>query len=84
MTPPLVLLAALSCAAPVPKADPPRELLVMKVEDNKWQLFLVNASTGEANRLSDKKASDMEPAWSRTVSGLRSFPTDRRGARCGR
>lgn len=60
----LTIGAALS-TAPVPKAGPPRGLLVVTSNTNgNWEIYLVQASTGAARRLTDNTASDTEPVWS--------------------
>jgi TolB protein len=56
---------ALLTAAPVPKADPPPRVLVVassKTGDN--EIYVVNADTGEAKNITNRKSSDTAPVWS--------------------
>ncbi|MDY3561210.1 hypothetical protein R5W23_002472 [Gemmata sp. JC673] len=74
----LTIGAALS-TAPVPKAGPTRGLLAVTSNTNgNWEIYLVQASTGAARRLTDNTASDTEPVWSPDGKRL-AFTSDRAG-----
>lgn len=60
----LACFPLLVAAAPVPKAGPPRVLVVASNKGGNWDIYLVIPATGETKNLTDHKATDVEPAWS--------------------
>lgn len=65
-------------AAPAPKAGPPRVLVVSSNKSGNWEIYLVQAGTGEVKQLSDNKASDTQPIWSPDGKRI-AFISDRAG-----
>jgi TolB protein len=78
----LIALAATPflLAAPVPKAGPPRLLVVSSAKDGNWEIYLVQPGTGETKNLTENKAADTEPVWSPDGARI-AFISDRAGFR---
>lgn len=72
------LVALFACAAPAPKAGPPRVLVVSSSKGGNWDIYLVQPGTGEVKNLTDHKAADTDPIWAPDGSRI-AFVSDREG-----
>jgi TolB protein len=57
------LISAIT-AAPAPKPGPQRRLVVSSNKDGNWDIYLVQAATGETKRLTESQFDNTQPVWS--------------------